>query len=196
MGRNAYQPLSHWSMLNRKPLRAAVVIAGIAGVMLIGAANVELKKTDVTTIYLVRHTEKMSETERDPELSEDGRDRAKSLARLLSDVDIAAAYATPFKRTRDTAAPLAAKHSVDVSQYRDERALVETILDKHAGKSVLVVGHANTVPQLLKHVGHDLGVQLLEEYDNLFAITLHSTAGNGTTRVSVQRLRYPQEWDD
>ncbi len=111
-----------------------------------------------TTIFLVRHAEKAGEpTDRDPELSEAGRERAAALARVLGDANIAAIYSTPFIRTEKTAAPLAEKLSLEVTITPITRTfvadLVATLQSQHAGETVLVVGHSNTVPQTITALG-------------------------------------------
>ena len=58
-------------------------------------------------VFIVRHAEKETSGGNDPELSESGRARAEVLARMLHDAGITAVYATEFKRTQQTAAPLA-----------------------------------------------------------------------------------------
>ena len=62
--------------------------------------------TAQSTIFVVRHAEKADAT-KDPDLSEAGRVRAEALAKALRDANITAIYATEFKRTQQTAAPLA-----------------------------------------------------------------------------------------
>src|SRR6266446_2098902 len=62
--------------------------------------------TAQSTILIVRHAEKADAT-KDPDLSEAGRARSEGLAKTLRDANITAIYATEFKRTQQTAAPLA-----------------------------------------------------------------------------------------
>ena len=85
------------------------------------------------TIYLVRHAERadsgtMAGTTMatDPDLSEAGRARAASLAVMLKDAGIKAIYTTEYKRTRQTAEPLAKAIGVTatVVPARDMKALV------------------------------------------------------------------------
>ena len=63
------------------------------------------------TVFVVRHAEKGPETP-DPSLTAEGRKRAEVLARGLGDARIAAAFASEFKRTQETVAPLAAAGGV------------------------------------------------------------------------------------
>jgi len=50
----------------------------------------------------------------DPELSEVGRDQAMHLANWLADERLDAVYSSPMQRARETAAPLAAIHGLEV----------------------------------------------------------------------------------
>ncbi len=150
-------------------------------------------QTTPTAIVLVRHAEKGGEPgDRDPELNDAGRRRAAALVRLLGDANISTIYSTPFLRTRNTAAPLALRLSIDVTITPNTSDLIEdmaaTIRSEHAGETVLVVGHSNTVPQTINALGAGPMEDLADdEYDWLFVVTL---AANGS--VSLMKLRYGQ----
>lgn len=113
----------------------------------------------------------------DPELSEAGKARAQKLAAMLGDAGIVAIYTTEFRRTKDTAAPLAAKTGVkpEAVSSRDASVLV-TKIKSHGTGAVLVVGHSNTVPQIVKALGGSAVTVADDEYDSLFFV-----APNGTT---------------
>ena len=145
-----------------------------------------------TTIFLVRHAEKAGEpTDRDPELSEAGRERAAALARLLGDANISAIYSTPYIRTEKTAAPLAEKLGLDVTITPITRTFVQdlaaTLRREHAGETVLVVGHSNTVPQTITALGVPIEDLEDHEYDWLFVVTLM-----GDESASLTKLRFGQ----
>ncbi|MGE3181178.1 MAG: histidine phosphatase family protein [Phycisphaerae bacterium] len=61
----------------------------------------------VKTVYLVRHAEKANEKEPDPVLSEQGAKRAAALSQVLRDVPVSSIFCTPYKRSQETAKPLA-----------------------------------------------------------------------------------------
>ena len=129
-------------------------------------------------IYLVRHAERadsgtMAGTTMatDPDLSEAGRARAASLAVMLKDAGIKAIYTTEYKRTRQTAEPLAKAIGVTatVVPARDMKALVEKL--KAADAPVLVVGHSNTVGETIAALGVTEPVKIGDgDYDNLFVV--------------------------
>ena len=105
------------------------------------------------TIILVRHAEK-ADSSQDPELSAEGKQRAERLAKVVSKYKPGAIYSTDFKRTRDTAAPIAARRKLQVETYDPgkHKELVDSMM-KSKTKRFLVVGHSNTVPGLANLLG-------------------------------------------
>jgi 2,3-bisphosphoglycerate-dependent phosphoglycerate mutase len=109
----------------------------------------------------------------DPELSAAGRARAEALASMLKDAGVTAIFATEYKRTQQTAAPLAKLLGITLQSVpsKDTAALVGRV--KSAKGDVLVVGHSNTVPEIVKALGIDIPITVGEaDYDNLFVVTL------------------------
>ena len=144
-----------------------------------------------TTVFVVRHAEKGGDpADRDPELSEAGRERARTLAHVLGEANITAIYSTPFLRTQHTAQPLAELLGIEItvttiSQTMTED-LVATLRNDHAGQVVLVVGHSNTVPPIVNALGGGPFENLTDdEYDDMFVVTL---AADGS--ATAVRLRY------
>jgi broad specificity phosphatase PhoE len=130
------------------------------------------------TVFVVRHAERadagstaspMMAT--DPDLSEIGKARAESLAIALKDARITAILTTEYKRTQQTAAPLAKALGVQATTVsaRDMPALIEKI--KTASGNVLVVGHSNTVGDVISRLGITDAVKVGDnDYDNLFVL--------------------------
>ncbi|HKX82804.1 MAG TPA: phosphoglycerate mutase family protein [Pyrinomonadaceae bacterium] len=106
------------------------------------------------TLILVRHAEKADATSADPELSEAGRQRAERLMQIVKKYKPGAVYSTDFKRTRDTAAPMAARRKLRVQAYDAKKPndLIDAIM-KSTTKRFLVVGHSNTIPGLANLIG-------------------------------------------
>lgn len=145
-------------------------------------------------VLVVRHGEKVSEE--DQRLTEAGRARARRLAAMLKDAGIAAIYSTDTERTRGTVQPLADALRLKIAIYDthtdmksdalDSRRFVEEIRRAHPNDVVLIVGHSNTIPELLKSLGCAENVTIgTDEYDNLFVVM--PRAGGGATLL---RLRY------
>ena len=134
-----------------------------------------------TMVIVVRHAEKSTDDPKDPSLSEQGQARADKLAVILKDAHVTAAYTTQYKRTKLTALPAATQSglSVEVRDATRENAntytadLLKEIQKKHRGKTVLVVGHSNTVPEIVKQLtGVDIAPIGENEFDRLYLITL------------------------
>lgn len=143
---------------------------------------------DPTTVYVVRHAEKATAPASDPPLTAAGAARAESLAHVLTDVGIDAVFVTQFLRTQSTGAPTAAAAGVAAVQYSagDASSVVADILSDHAGQEVLLVGHSNTVDDLLAALGVPGQPELSEtSFDRLFVV--HRL---GSDAIHFEALRY------
>ena len=126
-----------------------------------------------STIFFVRHAEKAGSGGDDPDLSEAGRARAESLANTLKDAGLSAIFVTERKRTQQTAAPLARTLHLDpaIVPAKDSAALIAKL--RASSGNVLVVGHGNTIPDLIKSLGIATPIQIADnDYDNLFVLVL------------------------
>ena len=131
-------------------------------------------------MIFVRHAEKALLPVDDPGLSQEGRDRAAELARQLVDADVVAGidavYATPYRRTIETAQPVADALGLEINRYdpNDNEAVLERILRDYKGKIILVVGHSDTLPTLIADLGASKKVPPIAEfeYDNLYLVSI------------------------
>ena len=153
----------------------------------------------VTTVFLVRHAEKADEPGPNPPLSAAGRARAEALARALQSAGLKAVFTSQFLRTQQTAEPVAKRLGLTpasvtltpkTSNPREvsEESIQELKrkVEAHAGGAVLVVGHSNSVPDLVRALGGDVVPQIDEKvFDDLFVVTVH-----GAGRAKVARLKY------
>jgi len=125
-------------------------------------------------LYLVRHGEKAA-VGKDPELTPQGRLRAENVAAILGKAGITAIYSSTTQRTRQTAEPLARSSNIAVQLYdpANPKALVAQVQTVRAsGANVLVVGHSNTLPELVRLFGGAPGPDILDdEYDRLYQLT-------------------------
>lgn len=157
------------------------------------AVAVPAVETPSTTIVLVRHAEAVPDAGRDPVLSDAGSTRAKALAAALVGADVAAVYSTQYQRTRLTGEPAAAAAGLTVTVVPIEgateayaSALAARVLSAHAGRTVVIVGHSNTVPALVKAFsGAGEGDIAHDTYDLMFVVTADAP-GN----ARVVRARY------
>ncbi len=141
-----------------------------------------------STIYVVRHAEKQAASTNtmnaDPDLSEAGKQRAKALADLFASKKFTALYATPYKRTRQTAEPLAVAASMPVTTYAANRGdVLLDSLSSQKNKTYLVVGHSNTLLPMLRKLGLQPSVNEIkdDDYDNLFEVRIKRFGGKKTT---------------
>ena len=136
-------------------------------------------------IFIVRHAEKATTGGNDPALSPQGKKRAEALANILKDSQITAVFATEFKRTQKTAAPTAkAAHvSPTVISGNDIGVLVEKL--RALNGNALVVGHSDTIPDLVRALGIATPVSIPEDdYAEIFVVLLGDAP-------QLLRLHYP-----
>ena len=130
-------------------------------------------------VILVRHAERadggagantMTTAPADPLLSAAGAARAARLADMLRDAGVTTIFATEFRRTQDTGKPLAAKLGLQVQTVlaKDTSGLVAKIGASGAKDVVLVIGHSNTIPDVIRALGGPAVTIADAEYDSLF----------------------------
>lgn len=143
------------------------------------------------TIVLLRHAEKAEEGGQDPALSERGRRRAMEVARLLGESRPKAIHATNYQRTQATVAPLAERAGMvlSVSPATDLERLVEACRALEDGGVLVVCGHSNTVPKLVRALGGEprgldaKGNLPDDAYTRLFLLTLPPKSVDGAPQL-------------
>ena len=133
---------------------------------------------DEKTWYFVRHFEKQHSD--NPELTDFGKKRAKHLAAFFADIPLSQIYSTDYKRTQQTAAPVADKLSLAVHSY-DPRKLAEFAQELRLSSNVLVVGHSNTTPELITLMGGTTPVISESDYGQLFVLSVSDGVIKETT---------------
>jgi broad specificity phosphatase PhoE len=139
-----------------------------------------------TVVLVVRHAERAPGSG-DVPLSEAGKTRARALAAVGTATGVQVIIHTQYQRTQQTAAPLAQALGLTpivVGTQSDVAAHVRDVAAaarQHTGKTVLVVGHSNTVPHIVTALGGPKLSDLCDaEYDALFTVILDAEGG---TRV-------------
>jgi len=136
-------------------------------------------------VVLVRHANPAAGGA-DPGLSSAGVHRAGVLAKMLSDTGINAIFTSNLRRTKDTAKPLAQLLGIAPVVIADDFTVAANQI-KAAGKRVVVVGHSNTVPALIKKLGGPAGVVIgPAEFDRLFVLKVPAQGAD-----SLLAVRYP-----
>lgn len=163
-----------------RPLLAALLIACVSLPVL--AANPERG-----VIYLTRHASTVEDGSRDPELCPMGWYSARALANLLEPVGIRTILTSSLIRTQQTARPLSVRTdtpitvvdvAADVHQHAAEVAQRAAV----AEGPVLVVGHSNTVPAIIRALGGPIIDDLKhDQFGDLFVLRPDG---------EMQKLRY------
>jgi phosphohistidine phosphatase SixA len=156
-----------------------------------------------TKVVIVRHAEKgaTAPDDADTPLTKDGEKRAETLARMLKVSGVSEVFSTQvpkasgkpgkqYKRTKETVNNYADPKSITIQYYdystQGTQNLVKLIKSKkYVGKSILVAGHSDTVPNLVESLGVKPAPKIDDEFNNLLLVTI---APDGST--SLTHLKY------
>ena len=122
----------------------------------------------ISTFYLIRHAEKdrSNPENQDPELNQDGLNRALKWAEVFDPIELDAIYSTNYERTTMTAAPASIKKELEIEFYDPGAVDIESFKEIHKGHNVLIVGHSNTTPVFVNNLlGEDKYPQM-DDDDN------------------------------
>lgn len=151
-------------------------IRSVAALLRVTLSAVACEK--VTTHVLVRHAEPGAGF--DPPLSIPGGQRAHALIDVMRQSDVAAVFHSQFVRTRETAESVATALNVPRIEIPvtvgQEQVQVDSTLrhvrSTFAGRTVLIVGHSNTVPLAVGSLGVANAPAIgMNDFHNLFART-------------------------
>ncbi len=138
--------------------------------------------SEITTYYFIRHAEKdrSDASEKDPHLTGEGHKRAQDWSMILQHIKFDAVYTTNYNRTKETGRPIAAKNNLEITSYNADTYFDTTFQSATKGKTILIVGHSNTIPEFVNAV---IGKKKYEHIDdanngNLYIVTL--TEGRST----------------
>jgi broad specificity phosphatase PhoE len=156
----------------------------LALLCLCGAQSLSAQSTasaPATTIIFVRHAEAGGGDPRDPTLTPAGEARAQALVKALSGAGVAAVYTSQFNRTKQTGDAVAKANNVTAvvvpvagaTLDADAGALIARIVKENPGRTVLVAGHSNTVPLMVKKAsGVTVDAIPETEFDRMFIVTI------------------------
>ncbi|MBD0370742.1 MAG: histidine phosphatase family protein [Pyrinomonadaceae bacterium] len=152
-----------------------------------------------TTVILVRHAERADAPREDPPLTEAGVARSQKLAALLAGAGVKAIYTSQYSRTKQTAEPLAKQLGLTITPVtlqskqsnprevseQSIRQIVDKIMER-AGETALVIGHVNSVPDVIRMLGGDVVPTMDEKrFDDLFIVTVYAKG-----KAKVLQLKY------
>ncbi len=148
------------------------------------------KVAKTTRIYVVRHAERTA----GDDLLPAGVTRAIELQRVLSQAKVDSVFSTDSLRTRKTVKPLADAMGLPLIIYNNNTALLDRILKNSKGKTLLVGGHSNTVPDFIQLCGCPLPYSNIPgtQFDNLYLIILQKEKinNNTTTECKLLHMKY------
>ena len=178
----------------RRTFLAPIWLLVLGGVFLLVGAFAYWNSATTTTIVLVRHAEKQVGAITDAPLSPEGEVRASRLTQLLGGSEefgrIGKIYVTNTRRTQQTAAGLAQRLGLTpevVDAKTDSTDLARRAVRENRGHRALIVGHSNTVPEIVAALAHVQNVPTMgeDEFDTMYIVTV-PTIGKAT----VLRLKY------
>ena len=142
-------------------------------------AQVAFSQVKTTTIYLIRHAEKIDNS-KDPDLSPEGIARSLHWNEVFSAINFDAVYSTNFNRTQQTATPIAKKNSVEIRIYNPKTMDIENIKKENLGQTILIVGHSNSTPDLVNKLINQNIYPAIDEttFGNLYIVTINENTVN------------------
>lgn len=134
------------------------------------------------TWYFVRHFEKQAGD--DPHLTQQGQKTAKTLVAELKGQELNKIYSTQYNRTLESVTPLAAERGLEIIIYDPAKLelFAETIKEEN---NILIVGHSNTTPQLIRLMGGETTDLTEQDYGQLFTLTKEQKH----VKLSTHKLR-------
>jgi broad specificity phosphatase PhoE len=178
----------------RRPFLAPIWLLAFGAIAVLAMAFTYWNSATTTTVVLLRHAEKQVGAISDAPLSPPGEVRAQRLAQMFGDATpfgrVQTIYVTDTRRTQQTAAGIAQRlglKPVIVEGKGSAKELARRVLRENRGGRALVVGHSNTVPDIVAALTGRKDVPAIgdEEFDTLYVVSV-PTIG----RASVLRLKY------
>ena len=133
-------------------------------------------------VYVMRHLNTAA-MQADPDLLPEGQRAAEALALWFREERPVAIYLTDYKRTRETVAPLAARLGLTPIVYApsDTAGLIARVRAEHG--AVLIVGHSNTVPDIVAALGGTRPAPLgHEDFGDIWRVA----PGGATTHMRIE----------
>lgn len=114
----------------------------------------EKNAVKTTTYYFIRHAEKdrSNPSNKNPNLTIEGHKRANNWSNIFKHIKFDAIYTTNYNRTIQTAQPTATQQNIPLKYYQANNLYNATFKDDTNGKTVLIVGHSNTIPKFVNSI--------------------------------------------
>lgn len=143
----------------------------------------------VTQLYVLRHTEKVDSETEDPELSPDGFERATYWKKVLQHVPLDVIYTTNFKRNLQTAQVIGENLGIETKIYFPMSMEVKPFLQQVQGQRVLLIGHSNTIPDLLNRLtgSNEFPPMSHQNYNLLYIVSIAQDGQTSTSTLYIEK---------
>ena len=111
----------------------------------------DLSSQDCSEFFFIRHAEKdrTDPLNKNPHLNENGKERSLLWNEYFKNNKIDAIYSTNYNRTIETILPISISKGIKPIIYSPSNINYDSFLKKVKGKTILVVGHSNTIPSFV-----------------------------------------------
>ncbi|MFD1063614.1 SixA phosphatase family protein [Winogradskyella litorisediminis] len=164
-----------------------ILLLALLSIISFSCGQSNSKDKDFTVIYLIRHAEKdrSDASNRDPNLNEEGKQRADGWAKYFDEIKLDKVYSTNYNRTKETAVPTAESKDLELEFYDPGNINGPNFIKENKNKTVLIVGHSNTTPAFANAL---LGEKKYKQFDdrvnsNLIVVTIDKE-GNKSSSIS------------
>lgn len=138
-----------------------------------------MKDHKTTSYYLIRHAEKDRSdiNNPDPHLNDLGLQRAEKWANTLKHIPFDEIYSTNYNRTIETVQTIAKQRQKEIKIYDPDNFDLTNFLTMTTGKTVLIVGHSNTIPGLVNKIIEKDKYDQIKDYNNSNLYIIYSKRG-------------------
>ncbi len=146
--------------------------------------------SDVTQIYIIRHTEKTDDTAENPDISTAGIERAKYWKKVLQHIEFDQVFTTEFKRNIQTANLIIDDRPIKPKIYYPMSFDVLRFINLIKGQKVLIVGHSNTIPDMVNRLIDESKYPPMshKNYNIMYVVNINK---NGDTSSSMLHIEKP-----
>jgi len=112
-------------------------------------------KSDCTKVYLIRHAEKdrTDKTNSNPHLNSLGTKRSLKWKDFFKNINFDIIYSTNYHRTLETIKPFS-ENGTELIIYNPSKIDYNEFVSNNKGKTILVVGHSNTIPTFTNRISN------------------------------------------
>ena len=125
------------------------------------------KKSDCTKVYLIRHAEKdrTDKTNSNPHLNSLGTKRSLKWKDFFKNINFDIIYSTNYHRTLETIKPFS-ENGTELIIYNPSKIDYNEFVSNNKGKTILVVGHSNTIPTFTNRISNKNLYNDIEDNNN------------------------------